>query len=443
MLKRPSPLKKPSVHASTSRAAKLTNLGPHKEYKKWTKPRLNNDLMGPSAPNVKEMSRAAAINCTRTHVRPPGDSTNTDEVRFQRVSVPLEDLIRSAQLLLQALSYRQRYMNQSNQTFSPVVDTYLRNQKRRDTYSNIRLQLSDYDETNAINLDSTLADHYMNLTTCSSDELVIPMKVSPQVSDARMTMSNVKNPDALRGVTESYEELPAISKMLLIDPWTVPHPPDMHYVCQWQNGVMVIYRNQLDVEANTPLPYEAISFQEFAANLAHLQSMICDGPLKSFCYRRLSYLSSKFKMHVLLNELHELALQKAVPHRDFYNVKKVDTHIHAASCMNQKHLLRFIKRTLRTQADEVVAMREGMPVTLKNVFEDMCLDAYDLNVDILDVHAHVIGFDSVDDESKPENTMLPADMKTPDKWDDEENPPYAYYLYYMYANMTVLNQIRK
>lgn len=40
-----------------------------------------------------------------------------------------------------------------------------------------------------------------------------------------------------------------------------------------------------------------------------------------------------------------------------YNVtgvlRKVDTHIHAASCMNQKHLLRFIKRTLRAHADEV------------------------------------------------------------------------------------------
>lgn len=28
-----------------------------------------------------------------------------------------------------------------------------------------------------------------------------------------------------------------------------------------------------------------------------------------------------------------------------------------------------------------------MPMTLKSVFEDMQLDAYDLNVDILDVHA--------------------------------------------------------
>ena len=44
----------------------------------------------------------------------------------------------------------------------------------------------------------------------------------------------------------------------------------------------------------------------------------------------------------MLNELKELAGQKAVPHRDFYNVRKVDTHIHAAACMNQKHLLRLV-----------------------------------------------------------------------------------------------------
>ena len=56
-------------------------------------------------------------------------------------------------------------------------------------------------------------------------------------------------------------------------------------------------------------------------------ALIADGPLKSFCYRRLSYLSSKFQLHVLLNELRELAAQKAVAHRDFYNVRKVQTVI--------------------------------------------------------------------------------------------------------------------
>lgn len=311
--------------------------------------------------------------------------------------------------------------------------------------------------------------------------------------------------------------------------------------------------------------------------------MIADGPLKSFCYRRLSYLYSKFQLHVLLNELRELASQKAVPHRDFYNIRKVDTHIHAASCMNQKHLLRFIKKTLKTNADEVVTIANGKPMTLAQVFQSMSLTTYDLTVDMLDVHAdrntfhrfdkfnakynpigesrlrevfmktdnylggkyfaqlikevandfeeskyqnaelrlsiygksrdewsklakwalnhdvysdnirwliqiprlydifklnklmtsfqqiidniflplfevtarpssdpdlhrflqYVIGLDSVDDESKPENPLIDNDVNTPENWTEIENPPYVYWIYYMYANMTVLNHFRK
>ena len=33
-------------------------------------------------------------------------------------------------------------------------------------------------------------------------------------------------------------------------------------------------------------------------------------------------------------------------------------------------------------------------------------------------------------------------MPTPDEWTWHENPPYAYYIYYTYANLTVLNQLR-
>lgn len=50
---------------------------------------------------------------------------------------------------------------------------------------------------------------------------------------------------------------------------------------------------------------------------------VCGVYRKSFCYRRLQYLSSKFQMHILLNEMKELAAQKQVPHRDFYNIRKV------------------------------------------------------------------------------------------------------------------------
>ena len=45
------------------------------------------------------------------------------------------------------------------------------------------------------------------------------------------------------------------------------------------------------------------------------------------------------------------------PRRDFYNVRKVDTHIHHSACMHQKHLLRFIKSKLRKEPDEVVIFR--------------------------------------------------------------------------------------
>ena len=44
---------------------------------------------------------------------------------------------------------------------------------------------------------------------------------------------------------------------------------------------------------------------------------------KSFAYRRLKYLDSRYSLHLLLNENRELAAMKEVAHRDFYNVRKV------------------------------------------------------------------------------------------------------------------------
>lgn len=55
--------------------------------------------------------------------------------------------------------------------------------------------------------------------------------------------------------------------------------------------------------------------------------------------------------------------------------------------MNQKHLLRFIKKTLKNNADEVVTNTKGKPMTLADVFKSMNLTTYDLTVDMLDVHA--------------------------------------------------------
>ena len=54
---------------------------------------------------------------------------------------------------------------------------------------------------------------------------------------------------------------------------------------------------------------------------------------------------------------------------DLFDFFQVDTHIHASSAMNQKHLLRFIKKTMKTCADEKVCKdRDGRVMTLKEVW---------------------------------------------------------------------------
>ncbi|PRP84100.1 AMP deaminase [Planoprotostelium fungivorum] len=58
--------------------------------------------------------------------------------------------------------------------------------------------------------------------------------------------------------------------------------------------------------------------------------------------------------------------------------------------------------------------------------------------------AQVSGFDSVDDESKPEGKLNHESVpSTPEEWTQGTNPPYAYYMYYMWSNITSLNSLRK
>ncbi|XP_055840719.1 AMP deaminase 2 isoform X2 [Episyrphus balteatus] len=477
---------------------------------------------------------------------------------FQRVSisgedtsgVPLEDLERASTLLIQALELRARYMSQSEQSFPTTTSRFLKTVHERDRFNHI-----EYEDR------KTIAELIRKISLPS----LLPKGNSfiEQISSEFLTRDHPIHPP-----TETA------------NPWDVEFPSNKGYTIKAVDGVFNLFQ---DEECTTPVKYEYPKLKEFVNDMQVMCNMIADGPLKSFCYRRLSYLSSKFQLHVLLNELRELASQKTTAHRDFYNIRKVDTHIHAASCMNQKHLLRFIKRAIKKSANEVVTITKGQPMTLAQVFQSMNLTTYDLTVDMLDVHAdrntfhrfdkfnakynpigesrlrevflktdnylngkyfaqiikevafdleeskyqnaelrlsiygksrdewiklakwaidnnvystnirwliqmprlfdifktnklvnafqeildniflplfeatndpnshpelhrflqYVIGFDSVDDESKPENPLFDGDIATPPNWNDVDNPPYAYYIYYMYANISVLNQFRK
>lgn len=48
--------------------------------------------------------------------------------------------------------------------------------------------------------------------------------------------------------------------------------------------------------------------------------------MKSLSFKRLQLLETRFNLHTLLNQEAEIAAQKSVPHRDFYNVRKVQLH---------------------------------------------------------------------------------------------------------------------
>jgi len=51
--------------------------------------------------------------------------------------------------------------------------------------------------------------------------------------------------------------------------------------------------------------------------------------------------------------------------------------------MNQKHLLKFIKKTLEEDGDKKVCVKDGKELTLNEVFSSLNMNAYDLTVDSL------------------------------------------------------------
>ncbi|GES66872.1 AMP deaminase [Aspergillus terreus] len=162
-----------------------------------------------------------------------------------------------------------------------------------------------------------------------------------------------------------------------------------------ENSVYQVYESDDAMAAHQPV-VEIPSLRDFYMDLDAVIDVSTDGPAKSFAFKRLSYLEGKFQLYTLLNEYQEIADSKKVPHRDFYNVRKVDTHVHHSACMNQKHLLRFIKSKMKKSPDEVVLFRDGKHLTLKEVFESINLTAYDLSIDTLDMHAHTDSFHRFD-----------------------------------------------
>lgn len=74
---------------------------------------------------------------------------------------------------------------------------------------------------------------------------------------------------------------------------------------------------------------------------------------------------------------------------DFYNVKKIDNHIHHSAAMSASHLLRFIQKKAKTEPHTRVLedKKKGRvgdnALTLEEVFEDLGVLPENVSVDML------------------------------------------------------------
>eukprot|EP00061_Rhincodon_typus_P005875 g25925.t1 len=66
---------------------------------------------------------------------------------------------------------------------------------------------------------------------------------------------------------------------------------------------------------------------------------------------------------------------------------QVDTHIHAAACMNQRNLLQFIRKTYEQDLERVVQETGGKKTTLRELFQKLQLNPDNLDLDALNMRA--------------------------------------------------------
>ncbi|XP_027069681.1 AMP deaminase isoform X3 [Coffea arabica] len=226
-------------------------------------------------------------------------------------------------------------------------------------------------------------------------ETFVKLKIAPRETPSPDEVDVYRNLQVCLEMRKTYVFREAVApweKEIITDPSTpkpIPNPFDYmperksDHSFQMEDGVVQVYANKEATEKLFPVA----DATTFFTDLHHILKVIAAGNIRTLCHHRLVLLEQKFNLHLMLNADREFLAQKSAPHRDFYNVRKVDTHVHHSACMNQKHLLRFIKSKLRKEPDEVVIFRDGTYLTLKEVFESLDLSGYDLNVDLLDVHA--------------------------------------------------------
>lgn len=130
---------------------------------------------------------------------------------------------------------------------------------------------------------------------------------------------------------------------------------------------------------------------EFLDDLAEMVKHIHKSLNKSLSNNRLALLDERYQMYKLRYSEKEQFEAQAIVHRDFYNCRKVDTHIHFAACMRAKQLLRFMVEKIEKDGDRNVIFDKGENKwkSLREICQRINVDSKDINLDSLNVQVTI------------------------------------------------------
>lgn len=91
--------------------------------------------------------------------------------------------------------------------------------------------------------------------------------------------------------------------------------------------------------------------------------------MSSLANKRIDYLLHRFDLFQQLEGRTEVRENKSVPHRDFYNVRKVDQNFLLSGCVSQRQLNEFIWEKLNLEPNRIVYQdSDGRNYKLRQIF---------------------------------------------------------------------------
>ncbi|CCD23525.1 metallo-dependent hydrolase superfamily protein NDAI_0B04910 [Naumovozyma dairenensis CBS 421] len=162
------------------------------------------------------------------------------------------------------------------------------------------------------------------------------------------------------------------------------------------------------------------TFNEFKNDFDFMVKLTQSHNLNKIAGKRLQYLKDKFELYQSLNAKTEILQNKMVPHRDFYNTRKIDQNLLLSGCISQHQLNDFICKKIATDSERVVYINStGSKFKLKDIFKIMnsCTEAVHFNMKIIDdeflewyhtrylPNYHIIPFQVIDEEALKGKTL--------------------------------------